>query len=138
MFHMDQMAGWLQPACRMEFSHCCFRMGRPLLPIWISSPSGPKLIKSTQNRPKSPKVNMLKFGMSVLILVSNGAFQRSNRICSQDWHADLGHISLGQQPILATMSWNVRNIVRHVRNVRNVPGPWEHCSGTTQALGINS
>jgi len=65
----------------------------------------------------------------------------SNRICSQDQHADLGHISLGQQPILATMSWNVRNIVRHVRNVRNVgnvrnvPGPWEHCSGPTQARG---
>ena len=66
----------------------------------------------------------------------------SNRICSQDQHADLGHISLGQQPILATMSWNVRNIVRHVRNVRNVgnvrnvPGPWEHCSGPTQGGGF--
>ena len=77
--------------------------------------------------------------MSVLILVSNGAIQRSNRICSQDQHADLGHISLGQQPILASMSWNVRNIVRHVRNVRNVRnifGPWEHCSGTTQGIAF--
>ena len=62
MFHMDRMAGWLQHACRMEFSHCCFRMGRPLLPIWISSPSGQNFTKSGQNQPKSPKVNMLKFG----------------------------------------------------------------------------
>ena len=62
MFHMDRMAGWLQRACRMEFSHCCFRMGRPLLPIWISSPSGQNLTKSGQNQPKSPKVNMLKSG----------------------------------------------------------------------------
>ena len=91
--------------------------------------------KTCQNQPKTPKVNMLKFGMLVLILASNGAIQRSNRICSQDRHADLGHISLGQQPILASISWNVRNIVwhvRHVRNVRNIPGPWEHCSDTTQ------
>ena len=62
MFHMDRMAGWLQRARRMEFSHCCFRMGRPLLPIWISSPSGQNFTKSEQNQPKSPKVNMLKSG----------------------------------------------------------------------------
>ena len=41
--------------------------------------------QSEQNQPKSPKVDMLKSGMSVLILVSNGDIQRSNRICSQDY-----------------------------------------------------
>ncbi len=61
MFHMDRMAGWRYRACRMEFSHCYFRMGRPLLPIWISNPFGQNYTKSDQNQPKSPKVNMLKF-----------------------------------------------------------------------------
>ena len=88
----------------------------------------PKIVKIS---PKHQKSTCWNLGMSVLILVSNGDIQRSFRICSHDQHADLGHISLGQQPILATMSWNVRDIVRRVRNVRNIPGPWEHCSGTT-------
>ena len=44
----------------------------------------PNQTKSDQNQAKSAKVVMLKFGMSVLTLVSNGDVQRSNRICSQD------------------------------------------------------
>ena len=70
-------------------------------------PNCQKSLKIVKNCQKPTCWNLR---MSVLILVSNGAIQRSNRICSQDQHADLGHISLGQQPILATMSWNVRNI----------------------------
>ena len=82
------------------------------------------------------KVDMLRFGdvsfQKKMILAPNGDIQRGNRICSQDQHADLGHISLGQQPILANMPKKVRNIVQHVRNVRNIPDVREHCSGTTQ------
>ena len=51
----------------------------------------PNWSKIDKNLLTSPKVNMLKFAMSILIWVSNGDVQRSNRICSQDQHSQAEH-----------------------------------------------
>ena len=60
--------------------------------------------KKCQNQPKTPKVNMLNLGMSVLILVSNGDIQRSNRICSQNQQAQAQHW-LRQAQLMHTQQW---------------------------------
>ena len=47
-----------------------------------------------------------KLGMSVLILVSNGDIQRSNRICSQDQHAQAQHwLRHAQAQLMHAQHW---------------------------------